>query len=157
MYTRVCLGILCSLLSLSAVARTIALDVTVKTYVAPLDQPYMEYDEAALTADGWVVEEWGQGEYDDSVFHLSVELDESEIPFARRLEHHGVYIIIDKNFVLQMGISAWDADAVATVSFELPRLNGQLSNLSPITLGCSGGDYASGMWSFHSTAHLEVF
>ena len=148
MYAKICLGILCCIFSSGAMARTIALDITLDIYEMSGFEKYSK----DIIADGWSVE---ADEYGDAVYRLQVNLQESEIPFAKWLG--GGFVKIDKDFVLSMGISVADADASVLASFELPRTNGQISPLSSLTVKCSGGDHAGGTWYFYGQTDIEVF
>ena len=111
-----------------------------------------EYDEKTLAADGWTIE---TNEYDEKVYRLQVNLQESDIPFSRSIGSG--WVKIDRNFVLSTGISVGDADAGSEADFELPRLNGSIIPFSPITISCNGGDYAGGYWSFYVEIEMTVF
>ena len=149
MWAKIYSGIVCYLLSLSVAAGTIALDVTLDVY----EQSYPEdYAEKVLLADGWRIE---MDKYGNPSYRLQIKLTESDIPFFKELG--GAFIKIDQNFVVSMGMSVGDADAGTEASFTLPRKKGKVLPLSPVTIESSGGDYASGAWSFRGRIEIEVF
>ena len=147
MYAKACLGILCCLWSLSGMALTISLDVTMDVYeeYSPED-----YEEALVMAEGWRVE---TNEYEEKTYHQTFLLQESDIPFKKWLG--SAWIEIDKNFVLGTGIGVGDWDGHSYAELELPRRSdGKILPLSPITLEISGGD---NVWGFGAQVRVAVF
>lgn len=83
-------------------------------------------------------------------------LDEGELPFEMELGDS--YLLISKDGNVSLGASYGDMDSSVSGTLQLPVGEGGeiLPLTAPLQLEVSGGDHASGAWSFSGTLKIMV-
>ncbi len=112
---------------------------------------YVELDPEEITASGWTSTE---NEYGDTRYTFVADVEVSQLPLSQYLGDLG--ITVSKTGLMQVDISVGDSDAGAGSSIQLPQKNGELLPLENMEWTISGGDYASGMWSFDCSTKVSI-
>ena len=101
---------------------------------------------------GWTVNEVDGEE----IYNLDVALDPSKLPYRTQLGD--AYLSISKAGRIDLGLSVGDADAGAEGQLQWPTSEdgGFIKITAPLTLTVSGGDHASGAWSFNAKASITI-
>jgi hypothetical protein len=112
---------------------------------------YIEIDEQEAKNDGWVTTEDAHG---DTVYSLQVTTDTAQLPMNRYLED--LSLSVSETGLLEIGISVGDFDASADSSIQLPVGSNGILPMETFVWKVSGGDHASGAWSFDCTAEISI-
>ncbi len=110
-----------------------------------------ELDLDEVAKDGWQLAE---NKFGDQVFVLNVSVKTSELPFSTNLGP--AFLKISKTGLVEMGTSIGDQDAGSDAELQLPHQAKKLLGLSDLHFKSSGGDYASGAWSFSGDLRISV-
>jgi hypothetical protein len=81
-------------------------------------------------------------------------VDAAQLPLNKSLAD--AYLSVSKTGKLEMGMSVGDSDASADSSLQLPLKSGEIAPIDSLLWTASGGDHASGMWSFNCITEISV-
>lgn len=113
-----------------------------------------DYDEESLDPglvkkDGWVFNK------DSDVYSMKLKVPYTKLPLTKKLGPS--FFSIDKSGLVKVGISLGDSDSESISSLLLPVVDGKIAILpAPLVLSNSGGEYASGVWSFEGKLTIKT-
>lgn len=111
-----------------------------------------EIDEAAVRAAGWTIV---KGEYEESRYQLEFTLDESKLPYSNSVG--STFVQIAKDGAVSLGVVIGDHDYSSNAGVTLPTENGKLVPFpGTMKFTGSGGDHASGVWSYDAKMEISV-
>jgi len=116
-----------------------------------VSQDHEEIDLDQAQEEGWQFSEDDSGE---KVFILNVLVPTSELPFSASLGQ--AYLRISKTGLVRMGMNIGDQDAGTGAELQFPVQGNKLLELPKLGFKNSGGDYASGAWSFVGEVEVSV-
>ncbi len=105
-----------------------------------------------MKEDGWEIV---SNENDGKKYLISLKVPVKKLPISKAVGPAS--FLIKKDGLVEVGISVGDADAISKTKIQLPKSNNQILPLSsPVMISNSGGEYASGAWSFNGKLVLKT-
>ncbi len=142
------LALLLSSLTFTVMAQT--LDIEAR-FTISTEYDNGELEDSVVKKEGWPI----KTTEDETVYTMKLKVPFAKLPIKKNLGFSS--FSIDKTGRVELGASFGDSDAVSITNLFLPMLAGKIAILpAPITVTNSGGDYASGSWSFNGKLVIQT-